>query len=61
MKISRPPPNPGPESEQLYMDLPSELNGPVWDSFTGAQPGLLTNENKKALEVYRYPQPEANL
>ena len=32
------------------------LYRPVWDSFTGPQPGLLTNENKKAVELYQYAQ-----
>ena len=27
---------------------------PVWDSLTGAHPGLFTSENKKALESYWY-------
>ena len=46
--------------EQLYMEWRLELYFPVWDSFTGAQPGLLTNENKKAFELYWYPQLETN-
>ena len=60
MLISNPPPNVGPELEQLYMELRLELYFPVWGSFTGAQPGLLTNENKKAFELYRYPHMESN-
>ena len=51
MLISNPPPNVGPELEQLYMELRLELYFPVWGIFTGAQPGLLTNENKKAFEL----------
>ena len=31
-----------------------ELYCPVWDSLTGAHPGLFTSENKKALESYWY-------
>ena len=31
-----------------------------WKSFTGAKPGTLTNENKKAFELYWYPQLETN-
>ena len=50
----------GPWNEQLYMEVRPELYFPVWDSFTGAQAGLLTNENKKAFELYRYPQLETN-
>ena len=42
----------GPYLEQLYMVTRKELRSPVWDSFTGLQPGLLTNENKKASELY---------
>ena len=42
------------------MEKRSELYFPVWDSFTGAQAGLLTNENKKAFELYRYLQLETN-
>ena len=60
MRISCPPPSVGPYLEQLYMDLRRELYFPVWGSFTGAQPGLLTNENKKAFELYLYPQLEPN-
>ena len=60
MLISNPPPNVGPELEQLYMELRLELYFPVWGSFTGAQPGLLTKENKKAFELYWYPQLESN-
>ena len=60
MRISFPPPSVGPYLEQLYMDLRRELYFPVWGSFTGAQPGLLTNENKKAFELYWYPQLETN-
>ena len=55
MWISCDPPNVGPYLEQLYMEC-----NPVWDSLTGPQPGLLTNENKKAVELYRYPQLETN-
>ena len=50
----------GPYDGQLSMELRLELYFPVWDSFTGAQAGLLTNENKKAFELYRYPQLESN-
>ena len=50
----------GPYGGQLYMELRLELYFPVWDSFTGAQAGLLTNENKKVFELYRYPQLETN-
>ena len=51
----------GPWLEQLYVEwLFLLLYFPVWDSFTGAQPGLLTNENKKSLELYWYPQLETN-
>ena len=51
----------GPEPEQLYVEwLLLLLYFPVWYSFTGAQAGLLTNENKKAFELYRYPQLESN-
>ena len=42
------------------MEKRLELYFPVWDSFTGAQPGLLTNENKKAFELYWYSQLETN-
>ena len=42
------------------MDSRLELYIPVWDSFTGAQPGLLTNENKKAFELYWDTQLESN-
>ena len=42
------------------MEERPELYFPVWDSFTGAQPGLLTNENKKAFELYLYLQLETN-
>ena len=38
------------------MDLPLELYRPVWDSFTGPQPGLFTNENKKAFASYFHKQ-----
>ena len=51
----------GPWLEQLYVEwLLLLLYFPVWDSFTGAQPGLLTNENKKVFELYWYPQLETN-
>ena len=60
MRISLPPPKLGPYDGQLNMEKRSELYFPVWDSFTGAQAGLLTNENKKAFELYRYLQLETN-
>ena len=60
MKRSCPPPNTGPYFEQLYMELRPKLYCPVSDSFIGAQPGLLTNENKKALKEDWYPQLETN-
>ena len=50
----------GPYDGQLYMEKRPELYFPVWDSFTGAQPGLLTNENKKAFELYWNSQLESN-
>ena len=51
----------GPEPEQLYVEwLLLLLYFPVWDSFTGAQAGLLTNENKKAFELYWDTQLESN-
>ena len=50
----------GPYDGQPYMERRSELYFPVWGSLTGTQPGLLTNENKKAFELYRYPQLESN-
>ena len=50
----------GPCDGQPAMEKRPELYFPVWDSFTGAQAGLLTNENKKAFELYRYPQLETN-
>ena len=42
------------------MELRPELYFPVSDSFIGAKPGLLTNENKKALEEDWYSQLETN-
>ena len=50
----------GPYDGQLYMEKRPELYSPVWDSFTGAQHGLLTNENKKAFELYWDTQLESN-
>ena len=50
----------GPYDGQPAMEKRSELYFPVWDSFTGAQPGLLTNENKKAFELYWDTQLESN-
>ena len=46
--------------EQLYMERRRELYCPVWLSFTGTKPGLFSNENKKAFELYWYPQLETN-
>ena len=60
MKRSCPPPNTGPYFEQPYMEKRPELCRPVSDSFIGAQPGLLTNENKKALKEDWYSQLETN-
>ena len=37
-----------------------ELYCPVWDSLTGAHPGLFTSENKKALESYWYRPVDAS-
>lgn len=56
MQIACPPPNVGPYLEQLYVEVGSEIDCRVWDSFTGTQPGLLTNENTKADALYRYAQ-----
>ena len=42
------------------MERRRELYFPVWDSFTDAQPGLLTKENRKAFELYWDPQLETN-
>ena len=53
MLMSCPPPNVGPYKEKKYMEYALwELYFPVWDSLTGAHPGLFTSENKKALESY---------
>ena len=54
MLMSCPPPNVGPYEEKKYMEYAlRELYCPVWDSLTGAHPGLLISENKKALELSR--------
>ena len=43
----------GPKWGIKYMEYALwELYCPVWDSLTGAHPGLFTSENKKALESY---------
>ena len=42
------------------MEWRPELYCPVWGGFTGAQPGLLTNENKKSFELYWYLQLKTN-
>ena len=45
----------GPIWGKKYMEYALwELYCPVWDSLTGAHPGLFTSENKKALESYWY-------
>ena len=53
MLMSCPPPNVGPYDEEMNMEYNFLLlYFPVWDSLTGAHPGLFTSENKKALESY---------
>ena len=47
MLMSCPAPNVGPYDGEMNMEY-----NPVWDSLTGAHPGLFTSENKKALESY---------
>ena len=60
MLMSCPPPNVGPYEDRKYMEYALwELYFPVWDSLTGAHPGLFTSENKKALESYWYPPDDA--
>ena len=50
MQMSYPPPNVGPNPEWQRVETLELFFSPVWGSLRGAHPGLLTNENKKALE-----------
>ena len=52
--MSYPPPNVGPNPEWQRMEPLELLFSPVWGSLRGAHSGLLTNENKKALESRWY-------